>query len=97
MNDSLATEQINDIKLASIERAKFERSDLYYEYAASSWSVSLDLNDHGQKYHAYIKDDHPIYKKIQQYLESSKDYDLKDERPEQFGRYTYTLKNPKDQ
>ena len=85
---------IDKIKLEYIKSAVVERSDLYYEHAASEWFMHLNLEVDGEPSSAFLwgKD---TYKKIEDMILASGEFDCESEAPNQIGRYTYKRKKAK--
>ena len=85
------SEYIDRINLAYIQSATVERNDLYYEYASSEWFMTLDLmvNNKPSSVFLWGKD---AYKKIEDMIIASGEFDCKSEVPNQIGRYTYKRK-----
>lgn len=86
-------EYIRKIELEYIKSAKVERNDLYYEYASSEWFMILDLEVDGKPSSAFLwgKD---TYKKIEDMILASGEFDCESEVEKQIGRYVYTRKKP---
>ena len=86
-------EYLDKIKLEYIQKAEFERYDPYYDQVADLWHLSLDLDIDGQKSHAFLNaDDSERQKKREEMLRDSNEFDLKDERLNQYGKYTFMRK-----
>lgn len=86
------SEYLNKIKLEYIVSAECERSDPYYEYAASEWWIALNLNVHGYMCRTGTIFDAKLYNKFTNMIEKSGEFDCKSEVPMQYGRIVYTRK-----
>lgn len=82
---------IRKIKPEYILSAIIERSDLYYERASSEWFMHLNLEIDGEPSSAFLwgKD---TYKKIEDMILASGEFDCESEVDKQIGRYIYRRK-----
>ncbi len=87
------SEFLDKIKLDFIRTLECERNDPFYDSITSTWRMRLKLDVYGQRVRVYISEKSKYYKKLNDMIKDSKDFNYNSMIPKMYGYYEFKRKS----